>query len=52
MQPEKGNLVQHRVDAGTYQSWLKKCRCGRFTILSKMHNDIILIHSYPTIEEM
>lgn len=51
MQPEEGNIVQHRVDAETI-SWLKKCRCERLTTLSKMHNDIILFIIIPLIEVM
>ena len=39
--PKDGNISQHRCDRKAYQSWLKKNRCARFTMLSSMHNDLI-----------
>ena len=39
--PKDGNTSQHRCDQKAYQSWLKKNRCARFTMLSSMHNDLI-----------
>jgi hypothetical protein len=39
--PEDGNTAQHRRDLETYQSWFKKDRSTRFTMLSSMHDDLI-----------
>jgi transposase InsO family protein len=39
--PEDGNTAQHRRDLEAYQSWFKKDRSTRFTMLSSMHDDLI-----------
>ena len=40
-EPEAGNTAQHRRDLEAYQNWRKKDRCGHFTMLSSMHNDLL-----------
>ena len=53
MQPENGNTAQHRRDLEAYESWVKKDRCARFTMLSSMHNDFIgEFEDYPNAQEM
>ena len=53
MQPENGNTAQHRHDLEVYESWIKKDRCARFTMLSRMHNDLIgEFENYPNAQEM
>uniref|UniRef100_A0A2N9HH17 Integrase catalytic domain-containing protein n=1 Tax=Fagus sylvatica TaxID=28930 RepID=A0A2N9HH17_FAGSY len=39
--PEDGNTAQHRRDLEAYQSWFKKDRSTRFTMLSSIHDDLI-----------
>uniref|UniRef100_A0A2N9EKE5 Integrase catalytic domain-containing protein n=1 Tax=Fagus sylvatica TaxID=28930 RepID=A0A2N9EKE5_FAGSY len=46
--PEDGNTAQHRRDLEAYQSWFKKDRSTRFTMLSSMHDD--LIGEYETFQ--
>jgi xylose isomerase len=38
---EDGNTAQHKRDFEPYQSWFKKDRSTRFTMLSNMHDDLI-----------
>ena len=45
---EDGNTAQHRHDLEAYQSWFKKDRSLRFTILNGMHDD--LIEEYETFQ--
>ena len=45
---EDGNTTQHRRDFEAYQSWFKKDRSTRFTMLSGMHDD--LIGEYETFQ--
>ena len=45
---EDGNMTQHRRDFEAYQSWFKKDRSTRFTMLSGMHDD--LIGEYETFQ--
>ena len=53
MWPENGNTAQHRRDLEAYESWVKKDRCARFTMLSSMHNDLIgEFEDYPNAQEM
>ncbi|XP_075663075.1 uncharacterized protein LOC142632583 [Castanea sativa] len=53
MRPENGNTAQHRYDLETYESWVKKDHCARFTMLSSMHNDLIgEFENYPNAQEM
>uniref|UniRef100_A0A2N9ER43 Integrase catalytic domain-containing protein n=1 Tax=Fagus sylvatica TaxID=28930 RepID=A0A2N9ER43_FAGSY len=48
-EPEQGNSAQNCRDLKAYQSWRKKDRCARFTMLSSMHNDLIgEFESYDT----
>uniref|UniRef100_A0A2N9FKV1 Integrase catalytic domain-containing protein n=1 Tax=Fagus sylvatica TaxID=28930 RepID=A0A2N9FKV1_FAGSY len=50
---EQGNSAQNRRDLEAYQSWRKKDRCARFTMLSSMHNDLIgKFESYGTAQDM
>uniref|UniRef100_A0A2N9HS45 Integrase catalytic domain-containing protein n=1 Tax=Fagus sylvatica TaxID=28930 RepID=A0A2N9HS45_FAGSY len=52
-EPEQGNNAQNRRDLEAYQSWRKKDRCARFTMLSSMHNDLIgEFESYGTAQDM
>uniref|UniRef100_A0A2N9IIB0 Uncharacterized protein n=1 Tax=Fagus sylvatica TaxID=28930 RepID=A0A2N9IIB0_FAGSY len=52
-EPEQGNSAQNRRDLEAYQSWRKKDRCARFTMLSSMHNDLIgEFESYGTAQDM
>uniref|UniRef100_A0A2N9EHY7 Retrotransposon Copia-like N-terminal domain-containing protein n=1 Tax=Fagus sylvatica TaxID=28930 RepID=A0A2N9EHY7_FAGSY len=52
-EPEQGNSAQNRRDLEAYQSWRKKDRCARFTMLSSMHNDLIgKFESYGTAQDM
>uniref|UniRef100_A0A2N9ERH0 Retroviral polymerase SH3-like domain-containing protein n=1 Tax=Fagus sylvatica TaxID=28930 RepID=A0A2N9ERH0_FAGSY len=46
--PEDGNTAQHKRDLEAYQSWFKKDRSTRFTMLSSMHDD--LIGEYETFQ--
>ena len=39
--PEDGNTAQHKRDLEAYQSWSKKNRSTRFTMLSNIHDDLI-----------
>ena len=53
MQLENGNTAQHRRDLEAYESWVKKDRCARFTMLSSMHNDLIgEFEDYPNAQEV
>ena len=36
MQPENENTAQHCLDLEAYESWVKKDRCARFTMLSSI----------------
>ena len=52
-EPKQGNSAQNRRDLETYQSWRKKDRCARFTMLNSMHNDLIgKFESYGTAQDM
>jgi hypothetical protein len=52
-EPEQGNSAQNRRNLEAYQSWRKKDRCARFTMLSNMHNDLIgEFESYGTAQDM
>jgi hypothetical protein len=52
-EPEQGNSAQNCRDLEAYQSWCKKDRCARFTMLSSMHNDLIgEFESYGTAQDM
>ena len=52
-EPEQGNSAQNCRDLEAYQSWRKKDRCARFTMLSSMHNDLIgEFESYDTAQDM
>ena len=52
-EPEQGNITQNRKDLEAYQSWHKKDRYARFTMLSSMHNDLIgEFESYGTAQDM
>ena len=46
--PEDGNTSQHKRDLEACQSWFKKDRSTRFTMLSSMHDD--LIGEYKTFQ--
>uniref|UniRef100_A0A2N9IJL4 CCHC-type domain-containing protein n=1 Tax=Fagus sylvatica TaxID=28930 RepID=A0A2N9IJL4_FAGSY len=51
--PEQGDTEQHTYDLATFESWRKKDRCARFTILSSMHDDLIgEFAEYPTAQEL
>lgn len=50
MQPEEGNILQHRHYAEAYQSWSNKYCCGYFTIMTNMNNDIM--GKCPTVQDM
>jgi transposase InsO family protein len=39
--PQQGDTPQHQRDLEAYESWLKKDRSARFTLLSSMSNDLI-----------
>ncbi|KAL6290046.1 hypothetical protein ACE6H2_007556 [Prunus campanulata] len=53
VEPEVGQTAQHRRDLEAYQTWFKKDRCARFTMLSSMHNDLIGgYESYPTAKAL
>jgi hypothetical protein len=51
--PEQGDTEQHTRDLAAFESWRKKDRCARFTMLSSMHNDLIgEFEEYPTAQEL
>ncbi|GAV62055.1 hypothetical protein CFOL_v3_05579 [Cephalotus follicularis] len=37
--PPEGNTAQSRRDLEAFETWSKKDRCARFTLLSCMHDD-------------
>ncbi|GAV84472.1 UBN2_3 domain-containing protein [Cephalotus follicularis] len=46
--PPKGNTSQHRRDLEVFETWSKKDRCARFTLLSCMHDDLIGAYEHRT----
>jgi hypothetical protein len=51
--PEQGDTEQHTRDLAAFESWRKKDRCARFTMLSSMHNNLIgEFEKYPTAQEL
>ena len=51
--PKQGDIEQHTRDLAAFESWGKKDRCARFTLLSSMHNDFIgEFEEYPTAQEL
>ena len=43
---------QHQRDLAAYESWHKKDLCTRFTMLSRMHNDLIgEFKQYTTVQD-
>ena len=40
-EPKVGNIAQHRRDLEVYQNWRKEDHYACFTMLSRMHNDLL-----------
>ncbi|GAV57468.1 hypothetical protein CFOL_v3_01005 [Cephalotus follicularis] len=40
--PPEGNTAQSRRDLEAFETWSKKDRCARFTLLSCMHDDFFM----------
>lgn len=41
VEPEAGNTAQHKRDREAYESWTRKAKIARITLLSAMDNDIM-----------
>ncbi|GAV86405.1 UBN2_2 domain-containing protein [Cephalotus follicularis] len=51
--PPEGNTAQSRRDLEAFETWSKKDRCARFTLLSCMHDDLIGAYEHcATAKEM
>ncbi|GAV81340.1 UBN2_2 domain-containing protein [Cephalotus follicularis] len=51
--PPEGNTVQSRRDLEVFETWSKKDRCARITLLSYMYDDLIAAYEHcATTKEM
>lgn len=53
VEPEHGNITQHKRDREAYQTWKKKNNSARIGLLSSMQDDLMCeFEVYETSQEM